>query len=141
MRLMPASSAAWSKLVKLRVIPGSASDGALKAKFWPKNEVKTASAAPLQVLWPEMYSGKFGVTSRGVQDASGVVPGLPKPVSSWMAWIGRQVSKVYLTFQAAMTASPMAMFNSASSLAASASDNACDETSAVAIWFQCPGGV
>jgi hypothetical protein len=65
--------AAASKLVKLRVIFGKPTEPLLKLKLAPKALVKTADAAPLKVLCPEMYSGKGGVFNKGSQFGSAVV--------------------------------------------------------------------
>ncbi len=53
MRLMPASSAAWLKLAKLRVTPGSVGEVVLKAVLSPKVAARMPAAAALKVLWPE----------------------------------------------------------------------------------------
>ena len=53
MRLTPASSAAWLKLVKLRVTPASVGLVVLKAVPSPKVAASTPAAAALKVLWPE----------------------------------------------------------------------------------------
>ena len=58
--------------------------------FVPKNTLRTVAAAPLKVLWPEMYSGKGGVTSSGVQAGSGFVAEFPSRAAAWIAVIGRQ---------------------------------------------------
>ena len=53
MRLMPASAAAWVKLVKLRVTPGSVELVVLKAVLSPKVAASTSAAAALKVEWPD----------------------------------------------------------------------------------------
>jgi hypothetical protein len=59
---------------------------------WSPNVAEsTAAAAALKVLWPEMYSGKFGVTSSGVQFGSAWTLGLPVEAAAGMAVTGRQV--------------------------------------------------
>ena len=53
MRLKPASSAAWLKLVKLRVTPGSVALVVEKATLSPKVAASTSTAAALKVECPE----------------------------------------------------------------------------------------
>ena len=53
MRLKPASSAAWLKLVKLRVTPGSVELVVLKLVASPKVAARIPAAAALKVLWPD----------------------------------------------------------------------------------------
>jgi hypothetical protein len=62
----------------------------LNATSGPKKELKTTSAAPLKVLWPETYSGKFGVVSKGAHDGSASVSGWPSVSAARMAVTGRQ---------------------------------------------------
>src|SRR5260221_8311845 len=115
---MPASGDAAEKESKLRVTPGSTSEAVVNGmSSVPQNAVSAAAAAPLNVLWPEMYSGKFGVTSSGVHVASLTVPGLPSLSAFGMAVTGRQKLKAYLQSHATMPASASAMFNSANSRA------------------------
>src|SRR5437870_2371463 len=105
MRLMPASSAAWENELKLRVTPGRSSESVVKGVLSePKKAASTTAAAPLKVLWPEMYSGNGGVTSSGVQVESLTVSGLPSVSALRMAVMGRQKSKAYLQSQAMMPA-------------------------------------
>src|SRR5262245_32237175 len=86
MRLNPLSSAADAKEGKERCTPGKSSEPTVKAtSSVPKNKARTAAAAPLKVLWPEVYSGNGGVSNNGTQVASEIVSGL----SSESAKIGR----------------------------------------------------
>src|ERR1700730_12879536 len=97
MRLSPASCAAWSKPVNERttglpLLSTSVTSVDVKLTLAPKKAARTVEAAPLKVLWPEMYSGKLGVVKKGCQVGSAVTRGLPAPDGSWMTVIGRQVS-------------------------------------------------
>src|SRR5437868_5303425 len=116
-RLIPASSAAWEKLVNERVTPGIASDVVVKAVWSPKNAARTVLAAPLKVLWPESYDGKLGVVRSGVQVGSAAVAGLPSVSAARMAVIGRQKLYVYFASQQAIPASARAMSRAANSRA------------------------
>ena len=53
MRLKPASSEAWEKLVKLRVTPGSVGVVVVNAVASPKVAARMPVAAALKVEWPE----------------------------------------------------------------------------------------
>src|SRR5437667_5967919 len=118
MRLMPASSAASENELKLRDTPGRSSELVAKGMLSePKKAASTVAAAPLNVLWPEVYSGKGGVTSSGVQVGSLVVSGLPSISALRMAVMGRQKLNVYLQSQAMIAASASAMFNNANNRA------------------------
>ena len=76
MRLMPASAAASENEWKLREKPGIASDVVENAiSSEPKNAASTVAAALLKVLWPEVYSGKGGVSMSGVHAGSFSVAG------------------------------------------------------------------
>jgi len=56
-----------------------------------KNPASTAAPAPLNVLWPDQYSGVPPMPpARGVQDGSASVSGLPSVSASRMAVPGRQ---------------------------------------------------
>src|SRR5262249_46669617 len=118
MRLRPASSAADWKLANDRSTPGSASELVTNGSP-PNNRVRTVAAAPLKVLWPEMYSGNGGVAISGSQLGSAAVAGLPSVSASGIAVTGRQnplpPTKKYFASQATMAASASAMFNSANS--------------------------
>ena len=48
----------------------------VNAVFGPKTDARMVLAAPLKVLCPEAYEGKFGVFQRGVHVGSGVFLGL-----------------------------------------------------------------
>src|ERR1044071_633583 len=114
MRLMPASCAACEKELKVRGVPGMSSDVVVnEMSSEPNTTPSTAAAAPLKVLWPEMYSGKFGVTRNGVHVGSLTVSGLPPISALGMAVIGRQKLKAYLQSQAMIAASASAMFKRA----------------------------
>src|SRR6516162_9025056 len=141
MRLMPASCAAWSKLVYDRVTPGSVTSVVEKPTLGPKKESRTVDAAPLYVLWPETYSGKLGVVNRGSQVGSAVTSGLTPSPPPWMTVIGRQVLKSYLAFQAVMPASARLMSNSANRRASSARLSPACCATVCAIAFQWPAGV
>jgi hypothetical protein len=66
MRLIPISSAAPEKLSNYRVTPGRASQPTVNVtSSVPKKRGSTAKAAPLNVLWPEGYSGWGGVVRSG----------------------------------------------------------------------------
>ena len=53
MRLAPASSAAWLKLVNCRITPGRVALVVLKAVLSPKVAARMLAAAALKVLWPD----------------------------------------------------------------------------------------
>ena len=72
MRLMPASSAAWLKLVNERVTPSRVCDVVVNAVLSPKVAARMAAAAFENVECPETYSGCGGVLSSGFQFGSAV---------------------------------------------------------------------
>src|SRR5687768_13603364 len=128
---MPASSAAAHKLVKLRVTPGSASDVVVKRTLSVPNEcANDAAAAELKVLWPDMYAGNGGVSSKEVHFSS---PGISR-----IAVIGRQKSNVNLITQHKTPASARLMFRCANMRAFSARVPRRSFAIACAIMFQCP---
>ena len=86
----------------------------------PKKSASTVAAAPLNVLWPEVYSGKGGVISRGVQFTSGSVAGFPSVSAARMAVMGRQKLTAYLQSQHRIAASAAAMLSRAKRRAFSA---------------------
>src|SRR4051794_26193149 len=142
MRLRPASSAASEKRLNERVTPGKVSEVVVKrTSSVPKKEARTAAAAPLKVLCPEVYDGKGGVVSSGAQLGSGAVSGLPSRSASWMAVTGRQKAKLYLQSQQVMPASARAMLSRANRRALSASALPRCRATSWAMRFQCPGGV
>jgi hypothetical protein len=55
-----------------------------------KKAARTAAAAPLTELWPEMYDGWEGVLMSGAQAASGAVSSLPSSAARRMPVTGRQ---------------------------------------------------
>src|SRR5262245_19103354 len=114
MRLTPASSAACAKVVKDRgACCARGSPASVNVKSGPKNAVRTTSAAPLNVLWPETWAGNGGVVRMGVQARSAVASGLPS-ASAWrMAVTGRQRLVAYFASQAAIPASHRAEFSAA----------------------------
>ena len=87
---MPASFAASSKLVKLRVTPFRYGTLNENDTLVPKIESSTVAPAELRVAWPAAYSGKAGVISNGVQPGSEIAAELTA-LASCTAWIGRQV--------------------------------------------------
>jgi len=56
----------------------------------PKNDFRTAAAAPFWHMCAAGYSGWFGVGTTGVQVASAVVAALPSVSASGIALCGRQ---------------------------------------------------
>src|SRR5262245_59360233 len=113
-RLTADSAAACEKLVNERLPTAASSDGTVKAMLSvPKKLLSTVAAAPLNVLWPEVYEGKFGVTSSGAQVGSAVVAEFPSVSAARMAVTGRQRLSTYLASQQAMAASARAMLSSA----------------------------
>src|SRR5262245_15086890 len=140
MRLCPASSAAAAKLANDRVTPGKSSVVSEKL-VGPNTASSTVLAAPLNVLCPDVYVGKFGVTSNGTHVASGVVAALLSWPASRIAVIGRHRLYWYLQSQATMPASASARSNSANSRAFCTSVLPRSRAMCCAIWFQCPGGV
>src|SRR5882724_4667057 len=132
--LTPASSAASKGVEKLRYTPGRKSEPVVKGRSSvPKKSGSTVAPAPLKVLWPEVYSGNGGVTSKGIQFSSGSAKAI--------AVTGRQKSKVYFASHAQIAASAMAMFKRANNLAFSSSVLPCPAPIICAMLFQCPGGV
>ena len=107
----------------------------------PKKSARTAAAAPLTELWPEVYAGKAGVPRSGVQAASAAVSGLPSSAASRMPVIGRQKLNSYLASQQLMTASAMATLSAANSRAFSSSVLPCCSATIWAMRFRWPGGV
>lgn len=65
--------AAASKLVNERVTFAKDGEVIENAKLFPNVASSTAAAAALNVLCPEMYSGKFGVAISGTHVAAAVV--------------------------------------------------------------------
>src|SRR4051812_20009512 len=97
MRLLPASSAAAQKRGNVRVTPGRVSDVLWKrTSSVPKKRASAVAAAPLKVLWPELYEGNGGVVSSGVQSRSGVVAALTSGSASRIPYTGRQKLYRYL---------------------------------------------
>ena len=141
MRLRPASCAAWLKLLKLRLTPGSVALVVVKALLSPNAAASTLDAAALKVLWPETYSGCGGVISSGRHASSTEVAALLSRSASWMAVSGRHKPKLYLASQQAMAASARATFNWANSRALALRLLPWVVATAWAIWFQWPGGV
>ena len=77
----------------------------MKPTLVPNTLASTAAAAPLNVLWPETYSGNGGVMRSETQAGSATVASLPS-VSAWrMAVIGLQNSDEYLASQSMIAAS------------------------------------
>src|SRR4051794_8650915 len=106
MRLIPASSAAALNLSNDRVTPGNPSEVVENfTRSVPKNAARTAAAAPLNELCPEVYDGNGGVGKSGVQSGS----------TSRIAVTGRQKSNENLHSQQMMEASAIATFRSAKS--------------------------
>src|SRR5256885_14351596 len=106
---MPLSLAAALSLLKVRKTPGVPSESIVKEmSSVPKNVSITREAAPLNVLCPDVYSGKLGVTSIDVQVASFSVASLPSRSALRMAVTGRQKFSVYLQSQQRMPASASA---------------------------------
>src|SRR5687767_351842 len=121
-RLLADSKAACEKLVNVRSATAAFSDGSVNVnRSPPKNFARTAAAAPLNVLCPDVYAGKLGVVISGVQAGSAVVLGLPSLAASRMPVIGRQKLYSYLASQQEMAASASARFNRANSRAFSTS--------------------
>src|SRR5215207_5656809 len=115
-RLTADSSAAWEKLVNGRGGRAGSWDGSVKATLSVrKKSARTAAAAPLAELWPEMYDGWAGVAISGAQAASGAVSGLPSSAASRMPVTGRQKLYSYLASQQLMKASATAMLSAAKS--------------------------
>src|SRR5260221_8345138 len=104
-------------------------------------EAKIVEAAPLKVLWPEMYSGNGGVVSNETQLVSIKVSGLLSRSPCWIAVIGRQVLYLYLASQAAMPASAIARFKSANTRAFCTKEKPKFVEIFSATAFQWPGGV
>src|SRR5262245_30774092 len=120
MRLMPASPAAALKLSKRRVTPGIASEVDSNVILsLPKNEASAAAAAPLKVLWPEVYDGKGGVLSSDSQFGSAASDSFFNAPAARIAVTGRQKSILNLQSQHAMAASAKATLSMASSRALS----------------------
>src|SRR5580765_2589722 len=99
-------------LVAVNATPGSSS----------KSSRRTVAMAPLTVVCPETYSGKFGVATRGVQPGSASVARLSSSSARWIAVTGRQKLKAYFASQHAIRASAPATFMSAKARAASEHD-------------------
>jgi len=111
------------------------------AKSEPNTELITASAAPLKVLCPDIYSGKGGVVTSGSHWGSAVVLGLLS-VSAWrIAVTGRHKLYSYLASQQLIAASARAIFSRANNRALSSSDLPPRAEASWAIWFQWPGGL
>src|SRR5262245_66500695 len=101
---MPASSAAWAKLVNDRVtVP--LSDVVENGRSAPKYAARIVLAAPLNVLCPLVWSGNGGVTISGSHAASFSVRSLPSMLAARMAVTGRQKLYVYFASQQTMAAS------------------------------------
>src|SRR5438552_9697252 len=116
MRLRPASWAAAQKPSKERRWPGAPSDVVLKrTASVPKKSARAAAAAPLKVLWPEVYEGNGGVVSSGRQSGWRSVSGLPPRSASRTAVIGRQKSYLNLHSQQQTPASARQTLSSANS--------------------------
>src|SRR5688572_9130821 len=99
-RLSADSKAACEKLLNERSATAGFSDGSVKeSRSLPKNCARTAAAAPLKVLCPDVYVGKLGVVISGVQAVSATVAGLPSPAASRMPVTGRQKLVAYLVSQ------------------------------------------
>ncbi|MEO7318256.1 MAG: hypothetical protein ABIZ56_04640 [Chthoniobacteraceae bacterium] len=115
MRLRPAAAAASEKEWKLRENPCITSEVVEKAiSSEPKKAARTVAAALLKVLWAEVYSGKGGVSSSGVQFASFSVAGFLSSSAFWMAVMGRQKLQANLQSQQRMAASAPARWSFAS---------------------------
>src|SRR5579871_1835406 len=114
MRLRPASSAAARKELNDRVTPGTPSEVTVKrTPSASQKSASTAAAAPLNVLWPDVYDGKGGVSSSGDHSLSASVSGLPS-ASAWrIAWTGRHRPYLNLQSQQTMAASARARFRRA----------------------------
>src|SRR5882724_506191 len=80
------------------------------SRSW-KKRLSTPTAAALEVVWPDVYSGKFGVLMSGFQFGSASRLGMPPPRE--MAVTGRQKLKVSLQCQHAIWASAAARLVSA----------------------------
>src|SRR5881275_2828216 len=118
MRLRPASCAAAQKPSKERRWPGVPSDVVVKrTPSVPQKSPSAAAAAPLKVLWPEVYEGNGGVVSSGRQFGSRSVSGLPSRSASRIAVIGRQRSYLNLHSQQQTPASARQTLSSANSRA------------------------
>ena len=140
MRLIPTSAAASEKEWKLRENPCMASDVVENAtSSEPKNAASTA-AALLKVLWPDVYSGKGGVSSSGVQFASFSVTGFLSSSAFWIAVMGRQKLQANLQSQQRMAASASAMLSRAKRRAFSSRLSPRCAAKSRAMTFQCPGG-
>src|SRR5687767_9904008 len=134
---MPASRAACENDEKLREIPGRSSEKVVKAtSSLPKNAARTAAPAELNVLWPEVYSGKGGVARSGVHPASFSVSVRASRSPFRIAVIGRQKWKVYLQSHDTIAASASAMFRSAKRRAFCSSVKPCCPLTSCAITFQ-----
>ena len=110
------SSSRSEKRSKWRGWPGNRGLVTSKAtrSLWKKS-CSTLTTALLTQLWPEGWSGKLGSIRAGVvgvagsnsgrQFGSASVAGLPSVSARWMASIGRQNRRRYLSFQQAIAAS------------------------------------
>src|SRR5262245_30432962 len=139
---MPASAAASLKRLKERTTPGSASDVVVKSiSSVPKNLASAAAAAPLKVLWPDVYDGNGGVFRSGIHWGSAVSFSFFNSPALRMAVTGRQKSHLNLHSQQQIAASASATFRSAKSRALSSIDRPRFSATVAAMRFQCPGGV
>src|SRR5438128_437085 len=76
---LPAPSVARKSMVcgpSMAPSTGNVGSVELKPTLEPKNASSTTAAAPLNVLWPETYSGKGGVVKNGIQVGSATTAGL-----------------------------------------------------------------
>src|SRR5262245_52549347 len=142
MRLRPASAAAAEKLVKERRMPGTPSEVVSNATWSVAKKLRRAvAAAPLKVLWPDVYEGNGGVGSNGSQSGSGAVSGLPSRSAWRMAVTGRQNSSANLMIQQTRPASARLRLSSANKRALSARLVLRARATSWAMRFQWPGGV
>src|SRR4051794_15236696 len=110
MRLIPASSAAARNPANERDTPGSPSEVEQnRTSSVPQNAARTAAAAPLNELCPDVYAGNGGVGSRGVQHGSVTLA----------AVTGLHTSNMNLQSQQTTAASAIATLRRANSRAAS----------------------
>src|SRR5262245_34824623 len=112
MRLRPASSAAARNPLQRRwpASPSGPIQNAIASSL--KYPARTAAAAPLNVLWPDVYVGNGGVVSSDVHFVFGTVASLASRSAWWMAVIGRHSRKRNLQSQQQTPASVRARLSS-----------------------------
>src|SRR5262249_25070294 len=134
--------AASLKLLNARRTPGIASEIEWNGtSSLPKNAVSTAAAAPLKVLWPEVYDGNGGVGNSGSQSGSGGRLAVFSFAAVRIAVTGRQKSNRYLLSQQLIAVSASATLSSAKRRAFSMVVSPRSVAIERAMRFQWPGGV